>query len=260
MIERVDAIWGDLEKIRQTGPLTGYISGYGVMNSIANMLLALGAAPKAVLVDEDADETVAVCASLFLTCEMARGAYMEEFEKIMTAAKQLHVPFVFDPAGVETTSFSTDMSVRLLNWGSPTVIRCNAAQILALKALFIPDGDADPAGGVAEEAARAISGHFDCVVVVTGEKSYIVKGDSVSPVLNGSPLMWRNADTSVFATAVCAAFCAVNPNPYQACINASFFLGICAEMATQNSDGPGTYAPQLLDAMANMMKPDILLK
>lgn len=265
MIERVEAIWSDLEKIRLSIPLVGYMSGFGVMNNLSNMLLAVGAAPKAILCEEEAEDTVPVCSAMFLTSEMARGAYLDQFQKIMPKAKESGVPFVFDPAGVSGSVFRSDICMKLLSDGRPTVIKGNAAEIMALRALFIPQDDSSPAEDELSEyaflrAAHQLSHFFECVVVVSGLKSHVVYQDEESQVMNGSMLMLRNADTPAFASALCATFAAVNPNPYEACINAMFVLGIAAEIGEQDSDGPGTYLPRFLDALANMAKYQLLLK
>ncbi len=260
MIERVDAIWFDLENVRQIGPLTGYISGCGTMNVVANMLLAVGAAPKYILFNNDIGEAIAICDSVFISCDTARLADVETFEQVMAAARKLEVPVIFDPAGIESEVEVETIARRLLNECPPDVIRCTAPQLQALHAIFVKEGEQDISGMMPLDIAKELSDQLKCIFVITGEESYVVKGNDVSEVRNGSPMMWRNVNTGIYTTALLSVFCGINPDLYQAALNATFFSGICAEMATQNSDGPGTYAPQLLDAMANMMKPDILLR
>lgn len=261
MIERVEAIMEDLEKIRKETPLTGYVTGLSSENSIANLLLATGGAPHCFYSEQNMDDSDLFCSSFFLIARQLDAADREYGSRLTALYQNQGLPVIFDPSGIADSAAYAEFCRSFLSEQSPAVVKGSASDILALRALTLPfNGEEERGTDPGVQAAHQLSEHLKCVVVISGERSYVIEGARESLIRNGAPLMERIVDTQGYATALCALFCGVNPDPYEACVNAMFVLGIAAEIGTQDSDGPGTYHPRFLDALANMTKAQILLK
>lgn len=93
-----------------------------------------------------------------------------------------------------------------------SIIRGNASEIIALcnSGLQTKGVDAMEDSSFALEAAKALALQTKAIVVVSGEKDYITDGRHVEVVENGNTLMARVTGMGCTATAVVAAFAAVN--------------------------------------------------
>ena len=58
------------------------------------------------------------------------------------------------------------------------------------------------------------------------------------------------------ATALCAAFAAINPSPIDAAAHAMAVMGIAGELAAELSAGPGTFWAHFLDALYLLREAD----
>ena len=103
--------------------------------------------------------------------------------------------------------------------------------------------------------AQAISEQYNCVVSVSGEVDAIVAGREFWRVANGHPLMPRVTGLGCTASALTAAFCAVNPSPVRAATHALVVMGIAGEVAAAQCAGPGGFVPHFLDALYLMDQP-----
>ena len=256
---RADLIWSDVEKIRDNAPIIQNITNYVVMNNTANALLAIGASPAMVHSVDEVEEMVAFAGSLVVNIGTLSRHWIDGMEKAMVKAKELGKPIVFDPVAVGATQLRNEACETLLQKAAPAIIRGNGSEILALnKAASGGKGvDSTAAAEDAVGAAQAISKEFGSVVVISGQTDFIIKGDQVAKVENGTPMMTRVTGMGCTATAICGAFAAINPDPFEAAINAMSVMGICGEMALAKSTGPGSFQVAFLDALYNLTQADI---
>ena len=75
---------------------------------------------------------------------------------------------------------------------------------------------------------------------------------------NRAPLMPHVTGFGRSATAIIAAFAAVDPDPVLAAVHGMTVLGIAGELARQQSKGPGSFAVALIDALAGLDRPTIM--
>ena len=75
--------------------------------------------------------------------------------------------------------------------------------------------------------------------------------------VGGHAMMPRVTGLGCTATALCAAFAAVNKNPLEAALNACVTMKVAGEMAAERADGPGTLQLHLYDALYNMSASDV---
>ncbi|MDR3641753.1 MAG: hydroxyethylthiazole kinase [Humidesulfovibrio sp.] len=255
-----DKVFSDIEAIRAKAPVILSITNYVVTNTTANALLALGASPIMSHAVEEMAELVAISGGVVINLGTVAPEYLAAMDPAWTAADEAGVPVVLDPVGAGASMLRTVTPLALLGAHRPFIIRGNASEIMTLA------GDSGSAArGVdstaktdsADNAARVLSAKYSCAVVVSGEKDLVVEGAAKVRVLGGSPLMPRVTGLGCTATAICAAFAAVNKNPLEAALHACVTMKVAGEMAELKASGPGTLQLHLYDALYNMKAQDV---
>ena len=251
MDQSPQAIWTDLAQIRALAPLVHSITNFVVMNNTANALLALGASPAMVHAPDEVEEFVSISSALVVNIGTLDATFVEGMRLAMRQAKALGKPIVFDPVGVGATTYRNRVSEELLALAAPDVIRGNASEIMALAGLNAQTKGVDSLHGseAAIEAARRLSSALDNVVVISGEKDYIVRGDQMATVANGHPLMTKVTGMGCTATALTGAFAAVNTDYFWAATHAMAVMGIAGELAVAQKAAPGSLQLNFLDAL-----------
>jgi len=247
-------IWADIVTIRQTAPLIHNITNYVVMNSTANVLLALGASPVMAHAEEEVADMVKLAKALVLNIGTLSPAWVRAMHRAARQAKELGVPIVLDPVGAGATPYRTATAHELIAAAAPTVIRGNASEIyaLVLAEATTKGVDSTLSSDSAVDAARQLSEACRCVVCISGATDYIVAGEQVIRVHNGHPLMPRVTGMGCAATALCGAFVAVNDSPLLATAHAMAVMGIAGELAAEKAAGPGSLQLHFLDALYNL--------
>ncbi|WP_371225187.1 hydroxyethylthiazole kinase [Roseovarius sp. 2305UL8-3] len=246
-----------LENMRATAPLVQNITNYVAMNVMANVMLAAGASPAMVHAREEAAEFAGIASALSVnigTLDPDWVAAMEAAARVMNDAGK---PWVLDPVAVFATGLRREAGARLVAL-KPTVIRGNASEILALAGAEAAGQGADAGDSVAsaEAAARTLAAQTGGVVAVTGAVDYITDGSRAYRVENGDPMMPKITALGCSLTGLVAAF-AVGQPTLEATTAALAYYGLAGEQAAQKSDGPGTLAMHLLDAL-HAMTPEAL--
>lgn len=241
-----------LTAVRQQHPLVHNITNYVTMNTTANTLLALGAAPVMAHAIEEVEELAAVVSALVLNIGTLSTPWIEAMFRAGRVALAKGIPVVLDPVGAGATRLRTDTARRLIAELHPTIVRGNASEILALA-----DGDFQARGVDTQHSvgqARAVAGELarrhGTVVAVTGPEDFVTDGRREARIRNGHALMARITGSGCAATALIGALCAVEPDSFQAAITALTLFGIAGELAAVGTPGPGTFQVRLLDALA----------
>jgi len=243
-----------MAKIRVTAPLVHNITNYVVMNLTANALLSAGASPVMAHAIEEVEELAGLAQALVVNLGTLSSAWVEAMSLAARFAKRRGIPVVLDPVGCGATAFRTKTTRRLLDETSPTVIRGNASEIRAI----YRDGertkgvDSQRGSDEALDAALGISEQYRCVVSVSGEIDLVVSNGKVAKVRNGHPLMTKVTGMGCTASALTAAFCAVNPSAGEAAAHAMALMGIAGELAAEKCSGPGTFQPVFLDLLYSL--------
>jgi hydroxyethylthiazole kinase len=143
----------------------------------------------------------------------------------------------------------TDAAKKIIREVEVSVIRGNASEILSLAGETSKTKGVDSLQSV-DEAARAagiLAAELKTVLAVTGRVDLITDGSSLIRVMNGHPMMSLVTGTGCTATALIAAFSAVNPLPLYAAAEALAFFGLVGERAGAEVGAPGSYQVKLLD-------------
>ncbi|OIO06262.1 MAG: hydroxyethylthiazole kinase [Desulfovibrionaceae bacterium CG1_02_65_16] len=256
-----DKVIRDITAIRESSPVILSITNYVVTNTTANALLAIGASPIMSHAVEEMTEIVAISGGVVINLGTVAPEYLAAMDPAWKAADEAGVPVVLDPVGAGASMLRTVTPLALLESHKPFIIRGNASEIMTIA------GDAgsaargvDSSAGTdsAVSAARALAQKHACAVAVSGEADLVVDaGGAKARVLGGSALMPRVTGLGCTATAICAAFAAVNKNPFEAALNACVTMKVAGELAAAKSNGPGTLQLYFYDALYNMTGQDV---
>jgi len=248
-----------LARIRASRPVVHSITNYVVMNSTANVLLAMGASPIMAHAPEEMKDIAAISNALVVNIGTLSKTWIEAMHIASRVAKIAGKPFVLDPVGSGATSLRTDTARGIINSAIPTVIRGNASEILSLS----------PAGGAtrgvdsmhtwdqAAGAARELAVSLGTVVAVTGEKDVVTSGSKTLVVTGGHPLLGYVTGTGCAASVVIAAFLAVEQDAVAATAAALAFFGLAGERAAAETSVPGTFWIKVLDALYSITSGDL---
>ena len=250
----------NLEAIKERKPLIHNITNYVVMNFTANALLAIGASPVMSNAKEEMAEMVALSQALVLNLGTPSSHWIEAMLIAGEAATKLGKPIVVDPVGAGATKLRTETAKRILAEAEVSLVRGNASEILALADNSSQTKGVDSVHTV-EQAARAagtLAKELGVALAVTGATDLVTDGERAIKVGNGHPMMPYVTGTGCTATAVTAAFTAVDDDPVLAGATGLAFLGLAGQIAGQNCSGPGGFRSALIDALYNIT-PDQLV-
>jgi hydroxyethylthiazole kinase len=232
---RLDAtvVAGVLARVAASRPRVQCLTNTVAQNITANMLLAFGAIPSmAIHVDEIA--AMAEGAGAILINIGTINAESElAIPKLLEVARDRQKPLVFDPVFVELSPLRQHVAREVLRLPN-IVVRGNATEMAALAADL--------------KTAR----ERNLTLVTTGKVDRIMRAGGMLSVSHGHPLMTRVTGVGCAAGALIAACCAVEGDPAVAAAAALTAYGVAGEIAAETSQGPGSFAVHLIDALAGM--------
>jgi|UniRef100_A0A7C4ARJ0 hydroxyethylthiazole kinase len=240
-----------LNQIRSKKPVVHSITNFVVMNSTANVLLAMGASPIMAHAPEEMEDLSRISDALVINIGTLSLGWIESMHKACQTFREVSKPIVLDPVGAGATQLRTDTARELISLYTPTVVRGNASEILSLSLEEGSTRGVDTVHGVddAMNQARAIAEETGCVIAVTGERDYLTDGARSVFVSGGDPMMQYVTGTGCAASVIVAAFVAVGEDPLMAAASALAFFGLAAQKAIKKSQGPGSFWMHTLDAL-----------
>ena len=252
-------IWSSIGHIRKTSPVVHNITNYVAMNNSANALLAIGASPVMAHAEDEVEDMVGIAGALVINIGTLSAPWISAMFRAAHRAKERNVPVILDPVGAGATAYRTRTARELLRECPPAIIRGNASEIIALldEGTKTKGVDSTAASHDAVGVARKLSEGNRCVVCVSGETDYIVRGDDVTRIMNGHAMMTRVTGMGCIASALCGAFAAVNGDHAEATAQAMAVMGIAGEMAAEDASGPGSLQVGFLDILYRLSEGDI---
>lgn len=242
-----------IRKIRERQPLVHHITNYVVMNSTANVTLAIGASPVMAHAREEVEAMAAFAGALNLNIGTLADEWVDAMILAGREAGKRGIPIVLDPVGSGATSFRTESTKKILREVPVAVIRGNASEIMSLFAgedtVKIRGVDSLETVEAVRSGAYRLAGELKKVVAVTGEIDYITDGTESVEVLNGHPMFGRVTGTGCAATTAISCFCAVEQNLLVATACALGYYGLAGEEAARISNGPGSFQVALYDSL-----------
>ncbi|WP_370646082.1 hydroxyethylthiazole kinase [Brachybacterium sp. ACRRE] len=243
-----------LDAVRERGPLVHAITNSVVTNVTANVVLAIGAAPAMVDIVGEAGDFAAVADGLLVNLGTPAPEQREAMHEAVAGARRVGTPWVLDPVAIGSLRVRTPLAAELVAQG-PTAVRGNASEILALAGEGTGGRGVDSSDPIdaAVAAATRLARTHGAVVAVSGERDLITDGSTLVEVGGGSALLTRMTGGGCALGAVIAAFLGVRGEgapALEAVVAAHAAYSAAAERAASGADGPGTFAPRLLDALA----------
>jgi hydroxyethylthiazole kinase len=250
-----------LGAVRDRGPLVHAITNSVVTNVTANVVLAIGAAPAMVDIVGEAGDFAAVADGLLVNLGTPAPEQREAMREAVGGARSSGTPWVLDPVAIGSLRVRTPLAAELVALG-PTAVRGNASEILALAGEGSGGRGVDSSDPIdaALAAAAGLARTHGTVVAVSGERDLITDGSTLVEVAGGSALLTRMTGGGCALGAVIAAFLGARDDgdsALEAVVAAHAAYSLAAERAASGADGPGTFAPRLLDALAAIV-PDEL--
>jgi len=221
------------------------------MNNTANALLAIGASPVMAHALEEIKDIVAISSSLVLNMGTLSEKWVESMVVAAIKANETKTPFVFDPVGVGASKFRTESAQKIMEAATPDVIRGNASEIMALAKLTEATKGVDSTIEThdAVEGAIMLAKKLNNTIVISGAIDYIITGDTICKISNGSPLMSKITGMGCTATAIVGACIAVEKDIHLAATSAMAIMGVAGDMAKENSKGPGSFQMNFIDCL-----------
>ena len=254
------SLWGVL---RETPPLTHCITNTVVTGFTANVLLALGAAPAMVDIVGEAEMFAGVASGVLINLGTPTPEQRAASLEAVAGAAASGTPWVLDPVAIGALPIRTALARRLAEL-RPTAIRGNASEILALAGLSAGGRgvDATDSTDAAADAAAALARCTGAVIAVSGPVDLLTDGERVLFLANGHELLTKVTGGGCALGAVMAAFLGAARNTghdaLTAVASASLVYTIAAERAAAVSNGPGSFAVALLDALASLGPADVV--
>ena len=252
------AVGEALEAFRETTPLVQCLTNIVVAQWTANLLLAAGAAPAMVDNPHEAGEFARIAGGVLVNLGTPYDDTTDGMRLAAAAAADAGTPWVLDPVAAGGLRWRTDVAIELLGASSPTIVRGNASEILALAGGAGGKGvDATDSPEAAAEVARAVARERGTVVAVSGPTDHVTDGDRMVLVSNGHEWLTRVTGVGCSLGALMAGFAAAVDDPLLAAVAATGMLTVSADHAVLATRGPGGFASALLDELS-LLTPDAL--
>lgn len=222
-----------LGRVRSARP-----SIHAIMNTVAQKLVAdglsaLGAIPSMTVSQDEIAGFVNKVDALVVNLGTLDASRRATILLALGEAKALSLPWVLDPAHCDYSPPRAVFAQELLS-RQPTILRANAAEH---EFLIVPDG---------------------MVSIQTGPNDRIMLEKTRVAVENGHEWTAIVTGTGCLSGALVAAFLAVETDPFIAATAAMLTVGVAAELAAPQANGPGSFEPAFLDALAALTPEDLL--
>jgi hydroxyethylthiazole kinase len=238
-----------IQKVREHAPVILCLTNQVTMEFVANVLLAIGAAPIMSQAEEEIEELIHISQAVYLNMGTLNSAWIRQAEHAVLESQRCTKPLVFDPVGAGASQFR-------LYWAqhfSPhaQILKGNASEICALNGIRHPSRGVEThsEGEHAQSAARHLAWKHQQSVVMTGKNDWIHNGHQEAMLSLGSPMMTRVTGMGCALGGVLAAFHAVSNDAFQAAYEATHYFTQCGSMAKAQAHGPGSFRQVFLDIL-----------
>lgn len=235
-----------LAELRIKKPLVLNLTNYVTMDFMANVLLALGAAPIMSVCDEEIEELVKISSSININIGTLDNAFINRCRNAIVLAKRYEKPIVLDPVGSGATSIRTATAREFMKHAD--IIRGNASEIISLVDKSETLGvESVNTTNQAKSSALEIARKYNCTVVVSGEVDYITDGNREAEVNYGSPVMPLITGMGCALTAVIAAFRGISDDSFEMARIATTYYGVCGNSTEVKAKHPGQFRTTFID-------------
>ena len=251
-----------LREIRKQQPLIHHITNFVVMNSTANVTLAIGASPIMAHAHGEMETMAGFAGALNLNIGTLTNEWVEAMLLAGKAAGKRGISIVLDPVGSGASTLRTEAAKRILAEVPVTVIRGNASEIMSLfsEEIKIRGVDSLETVGAVRDGAHRFAKELKKVIAITGAVDFVTDGEKAIEVHNGHPMFGHVTGTGCAATTAISCFCAVEKDQLTAAACALGYYGLAGEEAARESKGPGSFQVALYDALYNLSEETMMSK
>lgn len=251
-----------IKSIKQKNPLIHNITNFVVMNSTANILLAIGASPVMAHSIEEVEEIASASDALVLNIGTIQPSWLGSMIVAGKAANNKGTPVILDPVGSGATKLRTEAVKRIFNEVKIDVFRGNTSELMSVISDNTSTKGVESTITVNKNLRKSMENfaiNEKCIVVASGEKDFITDGSESYFTKNGHPIMTKITGTGCGLSAVTAAFCSVKTeNKLKACVAASAVYSTCGEKAAEINKKPGSFQVSFLDMLYSCENKNIL--
>ncbi len=216
-----------LEAIRVRKPFVLAITNTVAQHFTANGLLAIGATPCMARNPDEIEAFVEGADAVLLNLGTMIPAEFELMRLAAATCNRTGKPFVLDPVFAERSPKRLALARELLA-ARPAIAKFNAGEAAAMQGDVVPGTAA----------------------LVTGARDRLAHDGQRAILANGHPLLGEITATGCLLGAILAACLAVEREAFVAGIAGVSILNIAAEIAAAGARGPGSFAVELIDALA----------
>jgi len=248
-------ILGDLARIRERRPLIHHIMNFVVMTDSANVTLALGASPIMAHALEELEDIASMADAIYINIGTLDSHWVESMLALARIAGRLGKPLLLDPVGAGASKLRSEVSKRILETGSVSVVKGNAGEMLSLAGYGGLVRGVDSLAEEAYEPLDRIAVEYSVVAMATGRVDYVSDGRRLVAVEGGSELFKYTTGTGCMLGSVVASFMAVNRDYLRASVEASIVFKRAGEVAEARAGrNPATFRVELINAIHNIDK------
>ena len=236
------------------------------IHDCANMILATGARPIMAEHPLEVEEITSVSKALLLNLGNITDVRMESMKKSFQEAKKREIPVVLDLVGIACSTLRMNYVKELLKQGYPDILKGNMSEMLMMAGLPSHSIGVDSGDVLSEQNKKVICNTFcklskqtGSVLLISGEKDLIVSGHEVYIGRNGTECLSSITGTGCMLGALCGSYLS-SASSLSAALTAVSVMGIAGELASLGCKGPGSFQNELLDAVYNLSKEQILNK
>jgi hydroxyethylthiazole kinase len=227
-----------LALLRERRPRVHCITNSVVQELTANVLLAAGAIPSMTTSPEEIGHFTASAEALLVNLGTLDGERRDAIDIALEVARDDGIPWVLDPVLIDRSEPRAELA-RSLAMKEPRVVRANIGEF---SALMRGTADADALDRFALDNIT--------VAACTGPVDFVTSGAKRARIENGHPWMAQVTGIGCAETALIAAFVAVEDDEFVAAVAGLLVMEIAGESAAKAAQGPGSFSPALIDAIA----------
>jgi len=226
-----------LMRLRARAPRVHCITNAVAQHFTANTLLAAGATPSMTLSPAEIGAFVARADALLVNLGTFDAERRAATAAALDVAAERRIPWVLDPVFIDRSQARADYAKSLVAQ-NPDALRLNAAEFTAL-------AETEPEDAALTRYALDTL----AIVALTGTVDRITDGTQSARIENGHPLMARVTAMGCAASALTAAFLAVESDAFAAVAAALLCFGVAGGIAGERAEGPGSFPAALIDAL-----------
>lgn len=246
--------------LKRENPLIHMITNYVTVNDLAQVTINYGGLPLMATHHDELNEITGMANGLLVNIGTLEPYQMKSSIISMCIARELGIPSVLDPVGVQASNLRKDFAKKLILEGKPSLVKGNLAEIKTLigetsNSIGIDSFD-DSLSKNTKNKIKEYAREKNLIIVVSGITDFITNGVDSASVENGTYKMSKITGTGCMLGAlltIALSFYDDNDLRFKEVVKAVAIWGICGEIAEERlseKEGLMTFKYNLLDILS----------